>query len=104
MPTFCLDYQPAVAQGAGIGRYTRVLADSMPALLAPGERLRLFYCDFRRRAPKEPVPGAEARAVRWAPGAVLQKAGFVYDHDTTNHKFDGTPVPCRAYHLTKEEL
>lgn len=74
MPTFCLDYQPAVAQGAGIGRYTRVLADSMPALLAPGERLRLFYCDFRRRAPKEPVPGAEARAVRWAPGAVLQKA------------------------------
>lgn len=39
-----------------------------------------------------------------ASSAVLQKAGFVYDHDITDHKFDGTPVPCRAYHLIKEEL
>ena len=39
-----------------------------------------------------------------ASGAVLQKAGFVYDHDVVDHKFDGTAVPCRAYHLVKEEL
>lgn len=39
-----------------------------------------------------------------ASSAVLQKAGFVYDHDITDHKFDGTPVPCRAYHLIKEDL
>ena len=39
-----------------------------------------------------------------ASSAVLQKAGFVYDHDVTDRKFDGTPVPCRAYHLLKEEL
>ena len=39
-----------------------------------------------------------------ASSAVLQKAGFVYDHDVTDHKFDGTPVPCRAYHLIKEDL
>ena len=39
-----------------------------------------------------------------ASGAVLQKAGFVYDHDVTDRKFDGTTVPCRAYHLLKEEL
>ena len=34
----------------------------------------------------------------------MMKAGFVYDHDVTDRKFDGTPVPCRAYHLLKEEL
>ena len=36
--------------------------------------------------------------------SVLQKAGFVYDHDVIDHKFDGTAVPCRAYHLVKEDL
>ena len=39
-----------------------------------------------------------------ASSAVLQKAGFVYDHDVIDHKFDGTAVPCRAYHLVKEDL
>ena len=29
-----------------------------------------------------------------ASSAVLQKAGFVYDHDVIDHKFDGTAVPC----------
>ena len=37
-----------------------------------------------------------------ASGAVMQKAGFVYDHDDIYHKFDGTPVPCRVYLLTRE--
>ena len=73
MKTFCLDFQPAVAQGAGIGRYTRELARGLLPLLAPEERLRLFYCDFRRRAAADPVPGAEARAFRLLPGAALQK-------------------------------
>lgn len=39
-----------------------------------------------------------------ASSAVLQKAGFVYDHDVIDHKFDGTAAPCRAYHLVKEDL
>ena len=37
-----------------------------------------------------------------ASGAVMQKAGFAYDHDDTYHKFDGTPVSCRTYLLTRE--
>lgn len=37
-----------------------------------------------------------------ASGRVMQKVGFVYDHDAVYHKFDGTPVPCRCYRLTKE--
>ena len=72
--TFCLDYQPAVAQGAGIGRYTRQLAVNLLPALAPDERLRLFFCDFRRKAARDPVPGAEARAFRLLPGALMQKA------------------------------
>ena len=74
MPVFCLDFQPAVAQGAGIGRYTGALARALVPLLSPEERLRVFYCDFHRRALSPPVPGAETRAFRLVPGAVLQKA------------------------------
>ena len=37
-----------------------------------------------------------------ASGRVMQKAGFVYDHDATYHKFDGTPVSCRTYLLTRD--
>ncbi|MDD4851153.1 MAG: GNAT family N-acetyltransferase [Gemmiger sp.] len=38
-----------------------------------------------------------------ASGAVMQKAGFHYDHDATYHKYDGTAVPCRVYALLKED-
>ena len=37
-----------------------------------------------------------------ASGRVMQKAGFVYDHDAQYHKFDGTPVSCKCYALTRE--
>lgn len=36
-----------------------------------------------------------------ASGAVMRKAGFVYDHEAVYHKFDGTPVSCRVYCLTR---
>ena len=39
-----------------------------------------------------------------ASGAVMQKAGFTYHHDATYHKFDGTPVPCRAYFLLRSQV
>uniref|UniRef100_UPI003FF0267F GNAT family N-acetyltransferase n=1 Tax=Gemmiger formicilis TaxID=745368 RepID=UPI003FF0267F len=29
---------------------------------------------------------------------VIEKTGFLYDHDAVYHKYDGTPVPCRAYY------
>lgn len=38
-----------------------------------------------------------------ASGRVMQKAGFLPDHVTQYHKFDGTPVPCRIYRLTRAE-
>lgn len=37
-----------------------------------------------------------------ASGKVMTKAGFVYDHDAEYHKFDGTPVSCKCYALTRE--
>ena len=37
-----------------------------------------------------------------ASGRVMEKAGFVYHHNTVYHKFDGTPVECRSYLLTRK--
>ena len=39
-----------------------------------------------------------------ASGRVMEKAGFVYHHDTISHKFDGTAVECRSYLLTREHF
>ncbi len=38
-----------------------------------------------------------------ASGAVMKKAGFVYDHEAVYHKFDGTPIDCLVYRLTRAE-
>ena len=96
MPTFCLDYQPAVAQGAGIGRYTRLLARNLVPQLARDERLRLFFCDFRRKAERDPVPGAEARAFRLLPGALMQKAWAKLGAPA----FDRLSGPADVFHFT----
>lgn len=39
-----------------------------------------------------------------ASGAVQRKVGFRYGHDAVYHKFDGTPVACKCYLLTKKEF
>lgn len=70
----CLDYQPAVAQRAGIGRYTRMLAKHIAPFFGTGDRLRLFYLDFFRKAePPDCSSGAEANPWRILPGAILQQ-------------------------------
>lgn len=38
-----------------------------------------------------------------ASGKVMEKAGFLYDHRSVYHKFDGTSVSCLCYRLTKEQ-
>jgi glycosyltransferase involved in cell wall biosynthesis len=70
----CLDFQPAVSQRAGVGRYTDVLARELGALVGDDDALRLFYLDFKRRAAVPPVPGATFAPWRGLPGAVLQQA------------------------------
>ena len=69
----CLDYQPAVAQRAGIGRYTRVLAAELARLLSENDTLSLFHCDFRRRSRAVDISGAESVVFRALPGSVMQK-------------------------------
>lgn len=39
-----------------------------------------------------------------ASGRVMRHVGFRYTGDAVYHKYDGTPVACRSYILTKEEF
>lgn len=69
-----IDYQPAVSQRAGIGRYTKVLARHLPDYLGDGDLLRLFYFDFTRKAEAPaPSPRLEPRPWRLLPGAVVSQ-------------------------------
>lgn len=36
-----------------------------------------------------------------ASGRVMQKAGFVCDHEAVYHRFDGAEVPCKVYFLAR---
>lgn len=69
----CLDIQPAVAQRAGVGRYTRSLAEHLPAF-AGNDNLRLFYFDFRGRGQAPAIKNVETRVIRWIPGRAIQYA------------------------------
>lgn len=69
----CLDIQPAAQELAGIGRYTKGLAQHLPAL-ADRDTVRCAYFDFRRRGLPFDLPGAELRAVSGVPRRVLQRA------------------------------
>ena len=69
-----MDIQPALTQGAGIGRYARVLAENLGRAIPAGNSLSLFYFDFSRRCLKYEAGNAEVRAVRWCPGRVVQQA------------------------------
>lgn len=71
----CLDYQPAVTQRAGIGRYTRVLAEQLPLLMNPEDSLRLFYFDFKGKGeqPSSLPANVTTKRFRLCPGAIMQK-------------------------------
>lgn len=69
----CLDIQSALAQRAGVGRYTRQLAEHLAALRRADE-LSLFYFDFKRRGCDFAPPGVQQQAVTWMPGRFIQKA------------------------------
>ncbi|MCX6992808.1 MAG: glycosyltransferase family 1 protein [Kiritimatiellaeota bacterium] len=69
----CLDIQPAVAQRAGVGRYTRALVEHLGESRG-ADRLRLFYFDFRRRGLTFATPGLDQQAIRWCPGRLVQKS------------------------------
>jgi glycosyltransferase involved in cell wall biosynthesis len=68
-----IDIQAAMAQRAGVGRYTKSLVEHLGPF-AESDELRLFYFDFQRKGVPFPVPGALQQAVHWCPGRIVQKA------------------------------
>ncbi len=69
----CLDIQSALAQRAGVGRYTRMLAEHLAAGRGD-DQLALFYFDFKRVGCDFAPAGATQKAVRWIPGRYVQQA------------------------------
>ena len=71
-----MDYQPAVAQCAGIGRYTRLLAAELSALKEAEDELSLFFYDFKRKADYGTLSGS----VRTFPDSVGTFPGSASSH------------------------
>jgi glycosyltransferase involved in cell wall biosynthesis len=73
-----IDIQAAIAQRAGVGRYTKSLVEHLGPF-AGSDELSLFYFDFKRKGVPFPARGAVQRAVRWCPGRIVQKAWKTID-------------------------
>ena len=69
----CIDIQAAIAQRAGVGRYTKSLVEHLGPL-SGSDTLNLFYFDFKQRGIPFHVPNATLRATTWCPGRMAQKA------------------------------
>jgi len=69
----CIDIQAAIAQRAGVGRYTKQLVEHLGPL-SDSDELSLFYFDFKRHGQPFPVAHASSKAVRWLPGRYAQQA------------------------------
>lgn len=74
----CIDIQPAIAQRAGVGRYTKNLAENLGAFAGQDE-VRLFYFDFRGRGLSFTVPNTQIRPCRCLPGRIVQNAWKRFD-------------------------
>lgn len=70
----CMDIQSAIAQRAGVGRYTRSLVEALALSATPEDVLRIFYFDFQRKGRPFPLAKVEEQAVRWIPGRWVQQA------------------------------
>jgi glycosyltransferase involved in cell wall biosynthesis len=90
----CVDIQAAVAQRAGVGRYTQQLVEHLGEA-AGVDRLSLFYFDFQRGGLSFPTPHAEQRAVRWCPGRLAQQAWKRWNWPP----FDWFAGPADLYHF-----
>ena len=90
----CIDIQSAVAQRAGVGRYTAQLAQHLPAC-STDDDVRLFYFDFKHRGAPFIGTSAEHTVVRWCPGRVAQLAWRTLRWPN----FDVLAGPADVYHF-----
>jgi glycosyltransferase involved in cell wall biosynthesis len=90
----CIDIQAAVAQRAGVGRYTRMLLKHL-ADEAGDDTVFSFHFDFARRARPPCEPGIEGRVMRWCPGRLAalswRRLGWP--------AFDRLAGPADVYHF-----
>ncbi len=89
-----IDIQSAIAQRAGVGRYTKSLVERLGHFAEPGE-MRLFYFDFQRKGVPFPVENAEQKAVHWIPGRLVQQAWKTIAWPP----FDWFAGPADVYHF-----
>ena len=66
-----MDIQSALAQRAGVGRYTKTLVEHLGAM-AGDDELCCFFFDFKRRGYSGSVPNARMRSITWCPGRLAQ--------------------------------
>jgi glycosyltransferase involved in cell wall biosynthesis len=69
----CVDIQPAVAQRAGVGRYTKYLVEHLGEF-SNNDTLSLFYFDFRGHGLSFNIPHATPHPYRWVPGRIVQQS------------------------------
>lgn len=69
-----IDIQPAIAQRAGVGRYTKSLVEHIGRCRSEADRIRLCFFDFKSKGASFQTPGAELHRIAWCPGRVAQKA------------------------------
>jgi glycosyltransferase involved in cell wall biosynthesis len=94
----CIDIQSAIAQRAGVGRYTKCLAEHLARQVgrqAGDDQLTLFYLDFKRRGLPFPAAGAVDRGIQWLPGRLVQKAWKTIGWPA----FDQLAGPADVYHF-----
>ena len=90
----CIDIQAAVAQRAGVGRYTKMLAEHLEPLAA-GDDLAMFYFDFAGKSSRIAAGRAEEKANRWLPRRWLQQCWSRLDWPP----FDAFAGPADLYHF-----
>jgi glycosyltransferase involved in cell wall biosynthesis len=90
----CIDIQSAIAQRAGVGRYTKMLVEHLGPLRGEDE-LDLFYFDFKRQGVPFPIHGARQRPVHWFPGRVAQRAWRTWNAPA----FDLFSGPADVFHF-----
>ena len=69
----CIDIQSAIAQRAGVGRYTYQLVGHMAGQIAE-DAISLFCFDFKGKGVPFDAPQADIQRVRWCPGRAAQYA------------------------------
>jgi glycosyltransferase involved in cell wall biosynthesis len=90
----CIDIQSAIAQRAGVGRYTRELVHHL-GMTAGDSQLRLFYFDFKRKGTPFETPNATHHPVHWLPGRLAQLAWKTINWPS----FDFFAGPADLYHF-----